>query len=120
VEASEGHFMTDAFAQFDAVTAAEWLSFYRPFLEIIGLVLVSAFIGYRCARLTYRSKVETRNDAVRVTQARSRRRLSHNAEAAGVLSRERDRLRRRVRGARKLEAAVKSSLPPLPKSGEFI
>jgi hypothetical protein len=111
--------MIEAFPQFDAVTMAEWLSFYRPFLEITALVFTSAFIGYRCARWIYRSKVDSRDDVVRVTQAQSRRRLSQSSEAAGMLSRERDRLRRRMRNARKVDAPLKAGLQPLHKPGEI-
>jgi hypothetical protein len=76
---------------FNLATLLEWATYYRPALEIVGLIFVSALIGFLCARWVYRSKISSRDAQLRIEHTRSRRRLSQGSGALAAMTRERDR-----------------------------
>jgi hypothetical protein len=85
---------------FNLTTLIEWASYYRPALEIVGLIFLSALIGFLCARWVYRSKISSRDTQLRIEHTRSRRRLTQGAGALAAMTRERDRSLRRQRNPR--------------------
>lgn len=97
--------MATTLAGLDLTSVQEWAAHYRPVLEVVGLIWVSALIGYLTARWVYRAKVSSRNDLLRLEQTRARRRASQSAVLTGSLTRERDRWQRRMRQSRAGSAA---------------
>lgn len=97
---------------FNLATLLEWATYYRPALEIVGLIFVSALIGFLCARWAYRSKISSRDTQLRIEHTRSRRRMSQGAGALAAMTRERDRSLRRQRNPRVSESLQLSSVVP--------
>jgi hypothetical protein len=98
---------------FNLTTLIEWATYYRPALEIIGLIFASALIGFLCARWVYRSKISSRDVQLRIEHTRSRRRLSQGSGALAAMTRERDRSLRRQRNHRAATGArPNETVPP--------
>jgi outer membrane murein-binding lipoprotein Lpp len=83
----------------DTQTLIEWVSFYRPGLELVAVVVGSALVGFLTARAMYRSKVATRTTLLGFTQNRWRRKLSRTRSETEAATRERDRAQRRAKTA---------------------
>ncbi|MBX9926972.1 MAG: hypothetical protein K2Y05_11490 [Hyphomicrobiaceae bacterium] len=94
-------------AALDANTALAWAMHYRPLLELIGVVSISALIGFFAGRFIYKGQVQNRTKELRAEYVLSRRRL---AAARSGLSQARDE---QARATRRMKREQYSARPPV-------
>jgi hypothetical protein len=98
-------------ASFDLQTVIATLAPFRPFLELVGVIVISALIGFLTARALYRGKAVTRTEVLRFEQAKWRRRLSQSRTETRSVVNERERIQRRSRKPLRASAPAPTDAP---------
>jgi len=92
----------------DGTSTFEWLAHYRPFLELAGIIVISALIGFLTGRFIYRGQVQSRTRELRAEYVLSRRRL---AAARSGLSQARDEQARMTRRMKREQYSGRAPSP---------